>query len=144
MGQTTLLTEQIDAGTRLIDELEVRNFDVGLAFWAFPTDDEKWFLYLVSNEVGDLGPAAAYRTLHGILRQIPDLWIQPLEVRLLDPRDSLATDVLSAAQRKHPVSPFAIPIPKPYPGPTWLGPATVAGIDMDEIRVYPVRTSVSP
>lgn len=145
MDQTVLLTDQIfDDGKRLLDELAIRQFKIAAAFWAMPTEDEKWSLYLVTAEIDTRGRAMAYRAVHDILRQTPDLCIEPLDIRLLDPEDSLAASVMSAIKPKLPTSRFAVSPPKAYPGPTRIGASTHGGISMDAIYIYPLPESVSP
>jgi hypothetical protein len=46
MDQNTLVSEQTESGKRLVEALAADEFDVRVAFWAKPTDEEKWFLYL--------------------------------------------------------------------------------------------------
>ena len=64
MDQDTVVSEQTESGKRLIEVLVANGFDVRIAFWAKPTDEGKWFLYLASPIVDEKGPAAAYRFVH--------------------------------------------------------------------------------
>ena len=100
MDKDTMVSEQTESGKRLIEALPTDGFDVRVAFWAKPTDDEKWFLYLASPMVDDKGPAAAYRLVYGLLRTMPDLWIDPLEIRVVGLNDSLTEAVLAAIKTK--------------------------------------------
>ena len=129
MDKDTVVSEQTESGKRLIEALAADGFDIRVAFWAKPTDEGKWFLYLASPMVDDKGPAAAYRLVHGILRKMPDLWIDPFEIRVVGLNDSLTEAALAAIEPKVPASPYAVRNPKPYPGMTWFGGATLGGVE---------------
>jgi hypothetical protein len=111
---------------------------------AKPTDEEKWFLYLASPMVDDKGPAAAYRLVHSIMRRTPDLWIEPLEIRVIGMNDSLTEAALEAIKPKVPNSPYAIKNPKPYPGMTVLRGETLGGLSVDGAYIYPPLQQSAP
>jgi len=100
MDQDTMVSQQTDRGKRLIESLATDGFDVRIAFWAKPTDEGKWFLYLASTLVDCKGPAVAYRLVHDILRKTPDLWIDPFEIRVVGLNDSLTEAALVATRPK--------------------------------------------
>lgn len=137
MDQDTVVSEQTENGKRLIEALAADGFDVRVAFWAKPTDEGKWFLYLVSSSVDDKGPAVAYRLVHRILRKMPELWIEPLEIRVVGLNDSLAEAALELTKPKVADSPFAVRNPKPYPGMTRFGGSTLGGVSIDGAYIYP-------
>ncbi len=137
MDQDTMVNEQTDRGKRLIEALAADGFDVRVAFWAKPTDEGTWFLYLASPLVDDKGPAVAYRLVHDILRKMPDLWIDPFEIRVVGLNDSLTEAALAATRPKVPDSPFAVRNPKPYPGMTWFGGSSLGGVSIDGAYIYP-------
>jgi len=136
-----MVSEQTESGKRLIDALPTEGFDVRVAFWAKPTDEGKWFLYLASPLVDDKGPAVAYRIVLGILRKTPDLWLDPFEIRVVGLNDSLTEAVLAAIKPKVPASPYAAWNPKPYPGMTRFGETTLGGVSMDGAYIYPPSQS---
>ena len=68
MDQDTVVSEQTESGKRLIQTLAAAGFEVRVAFWAKPTDEGKWYLYLASPVVDEKGPFAAYRLVHDVLR----------------------------------------------------------------------------
>ena len=137
MDQDTVVAEQTENGKRLIETLAAEGFDVSVAFWAKPTEEGKWFLYLASPVVDERGPAAAYRLVHDVLRKAPDIWIEPLDVRLVGLNDSVAEAVLSVTKPKVPDSPFAVRNPPAYPGMTRFGGSTLGGISVDGAYIYP-------
>lgn len=137
MDQDTVVNEQIDSGERLIEALSAEGFNVGVGFWAKPTEEGKWFLYLASDLVDSDGPAVAYRLVHDVMRKTPDLWIDPLEVKVLGLKDSLALDAMNVTRPKVPDSPFAVRTPKPFQGMTRFGGATLGGVSIDGAYIYP-------
>lgn len=140
MAQNLVVNELIECGERLIAALAATGFDVRVAFWAKPTEDGEWFLFLASPMVDDQGPTAAYRLVHGVMRSMDDPWIEPLEVKVVGVRDSLAKDALKLMRRRSPADPGAVGTRKPFPGMTWFGGSTLAGIEFDGGCVYPPST----
>src|ERR1039458_10039243 len=49
----TVVNEQAESGKRLIQTLVAAGFEVRLAFWAKPTEEGKWYLYLASPVVDE-------------------------------------------------------------------------------------------
>ncbi len=132
-----MVMEQADAGRRLVEKLTANGFKAEVAFWAKPTEEGKWFLYLASRFVDDKGPAEGYRHVYGVMRAHPDPWIEPLEVRVLGLDDSLTQAVLSVIRPKVPAPPFAVQAPKPYPGMTRFGGSSLGGMSVDGAVIYP-------
>jgi hypothetical protein len=137
MDQDTVVNEQTESGKRLIEALAEAGFEVRVAFWAKPTEAGKWYLYLASPMVDERGPTAAYRHVYDVMRKIPDLWIDPLDIRVVGLNDSLAEAALAVTKPKVPDSPFAVRNPKPYPGMTRFGGATLGGVSIDGAYIYP-------
>ena len=137
MDQDTLVTEQKESAERLIEELHAVGFEVSVAFWAKPTDDGKWFLYLASQFVNEKGLKAAYLRVHEILRSVPDLFrIEPLDVKLVRLDDSLTKEALAATKPRVPDSKFAVQNPKRPSIWTWFGKSTLAGMSIDGAWIY--------
>jgi hypothetical protein len=94
--------------------------------------------------VDDNGPTVAYRVVHRTMRKTPDLWIEPLEVRVIGMNDSLTEAALDVIKPKVSASPYAIRNPKPYTGMTLVRGATLWGLEIDGAYIYPpVRTGAS-
>ena len=70
MDQDTMVSEQTKNGKRLIEALTGVGLDVRVAFWAKPTEEGKWFLYLASQLVDEKGPTVAYRKVFDVMRKI--------------------------------------------------------------------------
>jgi hypothetical protein len=141
MDKDTVVSEQTESGERLIKALAIEGFDVRVAFWAKPTDEGKWFLYLACAMVDDKGPAVAYRLVHGILRKMPDLWIDPFEIRVVGLNDSLTEAALAITLPKVPNSPYAARNPQSHRGMTWFSGSTLGGVSIDGAYIYPPSQS---
>ena len=137
MDQDTVVSEQTESGKRLIQALAAAGFDVRLAFWAKPTDEGKWFLYLASPFVDEKGPLAAYRLIHDVMRKVPDPWIDLLDVKVVGLNDSLAEAATAVMKPKVPSSPYAVQNPKPFPGMTRFGGSTLGGVSIEGAYIYP-------
>ena len=134
--------DMIDAGRRLVDELGRHQFEVATAFWAKPVEDGRWFLYLASPTVEDKGGTFAYRIVHPLIRQMPELGLDPLDVRVLSPDDSLAEAAEAVVASKVPAGPFGVRH-KPYPGMTHFGGGTLSDLAIEGgAYIYPPRASV--
>lgn len=146
MDQDELVAGDAESrGRQLIKMLDEGNFDVQLAFWAKPADESKWYLYLASPYVGEQGSAAAYQTVNRVLRQSPELRIDPLQVKVLRPDDSPAFEAAAKLRPRIPSSPFAVQNPNPYRGMTVLYDCTLGGYEFDEVLIYPPhQTQISP
>jgi hypothetical protein len=143
MDKDAVVSEQTERGKRFIEELATNGFDVQIAFWAKPTEEGKWFLYLASPMVDDNGSAAAYRLVNDILRKTPDVWIDPFEIRVIGLNDSLTEAALAVTTPKVPAGPYAVRNPKPYPGMTWFGGPTLGGVSIDGAHIYPKSLHVA-
>ncbi len=137
MDKDTLVSEQTQAGERLISALVGEGLEIRVAFWAKPTDEGKWLLYLASPIVDDKGPTAAYRVVHGVLRKTPDLWIDPFDIRVVGLKDSLTEAALAVIEPKGQQSLYAVRNAKPYPGITWFRGDTLGGVSVDGAYIYP-------
>jgi hypothetical protein len=100
MDTDTLVDKQIIDGEKLIQQLSQDGFAVTAAFWLKVGEDGRWRFYIVSPVVETEGLAQAYRQLHPLIRRMPQpFWIDPLEVKLIGPTNSIAQDVLAAHNR---------------------------------------------
>ena len=132
-----MVSEQTESGERLIQTLVSAGFGVRLAFWAKPTDEGKWYLYLASPVVDEKGPLAAYRLVHDVMRKVPDPWIDPLDIKIVGLNDSLAEAALAMTKPKGSTSLYGVRNPKPYPGMTRFGGSTLGGVSIDGAYIYP-------
>jgi hypothetical protein len=137
MGKSTLLTADKDAGRAVIDRLRGGGLDVRLAFWAFPTEDDEWRLYVASPVVDEAGPTEAYRRIHRILRPMPGPEIDPLQIKAIGLKDSLYTAALKLVTPPRSEGPFAQIPTKPYPGDTQYNGSTLGGVSIEGALIYP-------
>lgn len=95
MDQGPLVEMQINDGAKVVEELRAKGFDVQAAWWMKASDEGLWFLYVASREVDDLGATAAYRKLFSLMRPLGQLWVEPMEVKLVGPGNRIAQDVMA-------------------------------------------------
>lgn len=137
MDQTSMVDEQTKSGRQFVDLLKANGFEVHFAFWAKPTDAEKWYLYLCSPIVDRSGPQKAYLEAQNILRAHPELWIDPFELKLVGLNDSLTADIKSFLEPQAKSRQAAITSASPHQGMTRYGGASLGGVSMDEALIYP-------
>ena len=94
MDQATLVGPQIDDVTKLVDQLRRDGFDVKAAFWLYTSEADQWYLYIASDEVDQQGLFEAYKAVGRAMRQLPDLRIDPFQVKLVAPDDPVAKAVI--------------------------------------------------
>ena len=110
-----------------------------VAFWAKPTEDGKWFLYLASPIVDRKGRPRPTAKSFRIMRTMPDLWIDPLEIRVVGVDDSFAQAGLERDPGEVRRSPFADRDPKTFPGMIRFDGATLGGVSLDGAYIYPLQ-----
>ncbi|MFN0054863.1 MAG: hypothetical protein ACKV0T_22045 [Planctomycetales bacterium] len=137
MDQISVVVDALGQGTHLIELLKASEFDVHAALWMKPTEEGKWFLYLVSPFVDERGPSASYSEVYSVLRRHPELAIDPLDVRVIGMQDSISEAVVKLLKPKVPKSPYVVPNLVPYAGITQFGGAMLGGVNIDGAYIYP-------
>ena len=94
MDQATLVGHQIDDVTRLVNQLKRDGFDLKAAFWLYTSEADQWYLYLASAVVDQKGIAEAYKAAYRAMKQLPALWIDRYQVKLVAPDDPVAKAVI--------------------------------------------------
>jgi hypothetical protein len=107
MDTTTLVTNRIDDGRRLLAELVNRGVDVTVAGWLESGEESRWHLYIASKLVEEKGLAPAYSQVYGILDTLDAVRISMWDVKLIDPSGPVARDLL-AIQQGHSGSPVVV------------------------------------
>ena len=125
MDQATLVGNQIEDASRLIEQLRQDNFDIAAAFWVKTADDGQWFLYIASDAVDKLGLSNAYRAVLRTIGRMPDLWIDPLDVKLISPAKPMARDVVKIQKD------YAKTIPTRYRG------SQLGKVSIENAYIYP-------
>lgn len=130
MDQGPLVSEQIDAGARLISEFR-KYKPVVAAFWLKASEDGQWFLYLASDKINDTNFDVAYGEVLRLTAMSQDPWLDPFQVKVVGADDPVARAILEL-QRK-------------YPGknPTRYHGRPFGGLSVEEAYVYPIPVPVS-
>lgn len=130
MGQKALVTEQIDAGERLIRGF-TKTFPVSAAFWLMARESDEWYFYLASDQINDANVDLAYGEVLRLVRPNQSLWIDPFQVKVV------ATDA--------PVAKAALDVMRKYPAqiPTRYHGRLFGDLSVDEVYIYPLPLPVS-
>jgi hypothetical protein len=125
MDQSTLVVDQIDEGRRFIERFAADGNPVRAAFWVKTAEEGLWFLYVVTDLVDRVGPAATYRAVHDALRKLDDSTVSSSEIKVVSPSNPVAKDVLEIMAR--------------HPGrmATRIGGGVLGSIDVDQGYIYP-------
>jgi hypothetical protein len=129
MDTCTLVESLIKGGQKLIEELRQRGFDVAAAFWLRASENGKWYFYIVSPVVDAEGAVNAYRRLHPLVWAMPQPFsIDPLEIKLIGPKNPIAQDVLRIQSRPTAARGYSI---------GWPG-KMLGNVYVDEAYLYPL------
>jgi hypothetical protein len=132
MDTVTLVENQIEAGQRLLDQLDKKGFVVRVACWVKPAEEDRWSLYIATPSVDERGKLEAYRQLTPVLRSLGDDWLTSSDVILVGEKHPIVQDVLDLLRR----FPHKTPIRSPR--------SLLGGIPVEEVYVYPLgRTPVT-
>src|SRR5437660_12803783 len=101
MAEETLLDRKLEDGEKLIQKLQAERIDVTTAGWVQEDDGGFWYLYIASNMVDSLGEFDSYKKLYLALRRMPELWIDPFEIKLIGTAHPMAKEILEL-QRRYP------------------------------------------
>lgn len=101
------------------------NLDISAAAWIRTSDENPWYLYLVTPLVEQVGKFEAYRSIGTVVRKISDLWYaDPMHIKVIGSNDPLSKDIVEHRDRG------SLSMPVVYHGPS-LGP-----ISVDEAYIY--------
>lgn len=132
MDQGPLVDQQIEAGTRLIEALAHVSFDVTAAFWIKASEEGRWFLYIATKTLDEIGVAEAYRRVIERRRGLEQewerthgqRWFDTLDVKLISPTNPTARDVLDLQARYPDLMPIR------YQGPR------LGRVSLDDSYIY--------
>jgi hypothetical protein len=124
MDQIPLVTEQIDAGTRFLNEFQ-KYLPIQVAFWLKNAEEGDWNLYVASDQITEDDFDVAYGEVVRIAGQLRDPWFDLFQVKLIGATDPLAQAALDLQRR--------------FPGgmPTRFHGNTFGGLSVDEVYIYP-------
>jgi hypothetical protein len=98
MDQEPLVTEQIEAGQRFIEEFESR-YPVQAAFWLKATEDSFWYLYVVSDRITDENFDVAYGEVLRLSQRMKYPNFDPFRVNVIGVENPLAKAALEIYRR---------------------------------------------
>lgn len=128
MDPGPLVTEQIDAGTRFLAELE-KTMTVAAAFW-LKRQDQDWYFYVAPDRSRDDSRGVAAGEVLRVALAMKDPNLGYLEVRTLDPDEPLAKSALDYQRL--------------YPGKAIrLRDRVFGNMGIDEVYIYPAPAPVS-
>jgi hypothetical protein len=101
MDQSALVILQMDEGKQLINQLLAEGVPVTGAGWLKETENDQWYLYLVTPLVSKDGATkGAYRRVNHVLGQMTELSnIRWLEIKVIAPTDPVAQAILDVRGR---------------------------------------------
>jgi hypothetical protein len=100
MDPIPLVSEQIEAGAKLVARLVQGGFPVKAAAWVKESDGGNWYLYLVSPVRDRRGPIEGYRQVLTVLRQmLPSLHVGRLDVKLIRVADPVGKELEAIRDR---------------------------------------------
>ncbi len=125
MDQSTLVENQVDDGRRFIERFAADGNPVQGAFWVKTPEEGIWFLYVATDLIDRVGPAAAYRAVHASLQKLDELGVSSSEIKIVSPSNPVAKDVLAIMAR--------------HPGrlPTRFGGKTLGSMEVEQTYIYP-------
>ena len=131
MAEAKLVKDQAVEGAQLIEQLRKSDFDVTAACWLFDHNREDWKLYIVSKNVADKERGEAHAQLRAAFEQLPDLWMDMSEVRLVDSTNRVAQEI-ETVQRRHPTKLKTRHYIK------------LGGLSTADVHIYPMPVQASP
>jgi hypothetical protein len=125
MDPRPLVTEQVEAGAEFARRFS-RFAPVQAAFWLNPSEEGRWRLYLVSDQLTAENVTAGYLEVFRLLDGMKTLYPERNQVRLLRTDEPLGRAVLDF-YRRYPTLPW----PYRYRGPV------LGDIGVEEALIYP-------
>ncbi len=130
MDQDPLVKEQIDAGANFLGDFD-KKIHVLAAFWLKAREEDRWYLYVTSDQFEKGALKASYLEVLRIVGAMRDPNFGPLQVKLIEPDEPLAKAALQFLQL------YTIRTP------TRLRDRNIGGISFEEMYLYPTPIPVS-
>lgn len=132
MDQAILVADGIGAGQDLIEHLRDSAFLVKDAFWAYDSDDDQSYLFLVSRYVDRHGDLKSYLLVQEVIQRLESWrWRSPMDVKVLGEKDpvarAVAADVESYSDQRT--------MPLRYVSGLYRN-----GVSLKQVWIYPRRT----
>jgi hypothetical protein len=123
----------IEDGQRIIEQLSHDGFEVTTAFWLKKAENGRWYFYVVSPVIEKEGSFVGYQQLQLSIRRLGSKWIDPLEARLIGPKNPIARDVLAVHQHA----------PGAKASPMWWGGTQLGNVSVEDAYLYPLPAVAS-
>jgi hypothetical protein len=138
MDTDAVVSADLHGGWQLVEALARHGCEPDAAFWAMPSDEARWLLFLSSSKFDALGPyGTAYRLIHDILRDAPEWGVDPFKVMVLESGNPMAAAAAAVVGPKPSTGPLAVSNPKPYRGVTRYNGSRLGPIPIDGAFIYP-------
>ena len=124
MGQSILVTEEINAGEKLVREFN-RYMSVLTAFWLKASDEDYQYLYIAPSQLNELNFKDAYEHVLELADKFRSPFLDPFRVKLIKSDSQLSKAALDIQNR------FPARIP------TRFGGSTFGDVSVDEVYIYP-------
>jgi hypothetical protein len=82
----------INDGQRLLDALGQSGIEVTAGFWAKVADDARWYLYLATPLVNQIGSTETYGRVDAAMQplQAQTIWLDPFQIKVISPQSPMA------------------------------------------------------
>ncbi len=125
MDTDLLVEERIEDGQRLVDQLIRDGFEARAAFWVKASEEGMWHLYLATPAVNPDKVGEAFRTVYASLSKLPDPWVSPSQIKLLNGTNSVARAAIEIRDRY------------PRKSPTRYHGKRLGNLMIEEAHIYP-------
>jgi hypothetical protein len=125
MDTELLVESQIDDGQRLVDQLIRDDFEISVAFWVKTSEEGLWHLYIASPSVDEGKLGEAYRKVYASLGKIPNSWVSPSDIKLVNDMNPIAREAVEVRDR------YSAKTPTRYRG------KRLGGLSIKEAYIYP-------
>jgi len=124
MDQAPLVREEIEAGAEFIRRCG-QYAPVAAAYWLKGSDEENRHFYVASDRFGDRNTLDAYGQALRVIKEMNDLNLRPLRLRVVGVDDPVVRAVLDFYHR--------------YPGRALAryDDRLLGGVPVDEVYIYP-------
>jgi len=101
-----LVDAQLSAGQALLHQLAEDGFPACAAFWAYPSEDGRWWLYLAFPELDKEGPTRFYDQIAAALDKLDSSHLSLFDIKAIGEKHPLTRSVLKLLAEHRPSAPF--------------------------------------
>jgi hypothetical protein len=134
MDQSTLVSELIEDGEKLLKRLVAEGIPVTAAGWVKEGSDGPWYLYIATPLVGKQGVTKkAYQRVNDVRWRTPDDFVlPPLAYKVVSPENPITKAVLEVQQASGRRGMYHKNVGR-----------RINGVDVEEAYVYPAEVAVT-